>query len=287
MDFNMQGVLYAVLVIAVSALVLGLILAIFSKLMAVPVDQKLSALREAMPGANCGACGHTSCDGYSEVLADGTETKINLCKPGGQDTIDQISKILGVSGGTAQATTAMVLCQGNHNNTQKRAKYHGIQTCHMAELIDGGDAACGYGCLGYGDCEKVCQYDAIHVINGVSVVDPSKCTSCMMCIETCPKNIIELVSMEKPHSVVFCHNEDIAQVANKVCSVSCISCGRCVKACPVNCIEIVNNRAIIDYDCCINCGECQRVCPHDCILSLYPPNQLDERVIASTTAPSV
>lgn len=278
----MTDILNALLVIGVSALVLGLILAIFSKLMAVPVDQNQSNIREALPGANCGACGHTSCDGYAAALASGVETNVALCNPGGQDVMQAIASLLGVDEGTMERTTAMVICQGNSENTKKRAEYKGIKSCHMAAQVDGGDASCGYGCLGYGDCEQVCQYDAIHVINGVSKVDPSKCTSCKMCIETCPKNIIELMPMSKAHSIVFCRNEDIAQVANTVCKVSCIACRRCVKACPENCIEIVNNRAIIDYALCTNCGECQKVCPHDCILSLYPPNQLTEKIIEST-----
>lgn len=266
----MGDVLFATVLTGGTGLILGVILAVFSKIMAVPVDRKQEELRELLPGANCGACGHTSCDGYAAALADGTEPLTNLCKPGGKETAANVAAYLGTEVGEIKPTTAMVMCQGSRDVTQKRADYIGISTCSAVSQMEGGDETCRFGCLGYGDCVDVCQYDAIHVINGVAVVNPAACTSCMMCINTCPKMIIELLPMEQAESMVLCHNEDKAAVANKVCQVSCIACKRCVKICPEQCISMVNDRAVIDYPRCTNCGKCQEVCPHDCILSLYP-----------------
>lgn len=278
----MQDIILATGLVAGTGLILGVILSVFSKVMAVPVNVKQKELREILPGANCGACGYNTCDGYSEVLANGSETATNLCKPGGAEVAENISKYLGVEFGGMEATTATVMCRGDRAMTKKRAEYVGIETCHMAAQVEGGDAACLYGCLGYGDCEQVCQYDAIHVVNGLAVVNPAKCTSCGMCIAACPKQIIELLPMKKPISVVICKNEDKGAAANKVCKASCIACRRCVKACPENCIEIKNNRAVIDYELCTHCGECQKVCPHDCIMSLLPfgPAEVDREVVA-------
>lgn len=266
----MSKILLATLIIGGSGLILGIILAIFSKIMSVPVDEKEKNIREALPSINCGACGYSGCDGYAAALASGDEQKVSLCKPGGQAVAEKIGALLGIESGEIEKTTAMVFCQGNCQNTTKKANYTGIGTCQMAKLVAGGDNTCGYGCLGYGDCTKVCDYDAIHVIDGVAFVDSSKCTSCMKCINTCPQHIIELVPLGKAHSIVFCHNEDRAPIANKVCKASCIACGLCVRNCPENCIEIKNNRAVIDYARCTNCGACHQVCPHQCILSLYP-----------------
>ncbi len=70
----MGDVLFATVLTGGTGLVLGIVLAVFAKVMAVPVDRKQEALRELLPGANCGACGHTSCDGYAAALADGTES---------------------------------------------------------------------------------------------------------------------------------------------------------------------------------------------------------------------
>ncbi len=266
----MNDILFATAFTGGAGLVLGAILAIFAKVMAVPVDSRQADLREMLPGANCGACGHTTCDGYASALADGSEPLTHLCTPGGAETAVNIASYLGTEVGDVKPTTAMVMCQGSLDVTAKRAQYVGVNTCSAASQIEGGDQECRYGCLGYGDCVNVCQYDAIHVVNGVAIVDPAACTSCMMCINICPKRIIELLPMEQPESMVLCHNEDKAAGANKVCKVSCIACRRCVKACPEQCIDMVNNRAVIDYPRCTNCGKCQEVCPHDCILSLYP-----------------
>lgn len=274
----MSDVLFASLIIGGTGIVLGIILAIFSKIMAVEVDEKEEKIRSMLPSANCGACGYTGCDGYAQALAYGSEKNITLCKPGGQNTVDQISDYLGIKAEKMIKTTAVVMCRGNCNNTQKRADYRGIESCQMSKQVAGGDNQCGYGCLGYGDCVSVCKYDAIHIINGVAFVDATKCISCMECINTCPQQIIELMPLKKSYSIVFCKNEDRGPVANKVCKASCIACRRCIKACPENCITIINNLAVIDYKKCTNCGACHQVCPHQCILSLYPVEQLLSKV---------
>jgi len=266
----MQNILLAATLIGGAGLIIGIILVVFSKIMAVPVNQAEQDIRELLPGANCGACGYTSCDGYANVLASGEESSVALCKPGGNSTVEKLANYLGTDATEITPTTAVVMCQGDNSKTKKRANYQGVKTCNMANLVAGGDGVCSFGCLGYGDCFEVCQYDAITIEDGLAKIDPYKCTSCMMCIEICPKGIIELLPQHKASSLVLCHNEDPIKIANKACKVSCISCRQCVRACPEDCIEIKDNRAIIDYELCTNCGECQKVCPHDCILSLYP-----------------
>ncbi len=266
----MQSVLIATALVGGTGLIIGFILIIFSKIMAVPVDHVEQDIRAMLPGVNCGACGYTSCDGYAKVLTSGKEINTSLCKPGGNETASRLAEYFGQDTIDLKATTAVVMCQGNCQNTKKLADYQGIETCKMANLISGGDGSCSYGCLGYGDCFDVCQYDAIFIKDGLAEINPLKCTSCMMCIQVCPKGIIELIPMDKASSLVLCHNEDPIRMANQACKTSCIACKQCVRACPENCIEIINDRAIIDYARCTNCGECQKVCPHDCILSLYP-----------------
>ena len=59
--------------------------------------------------------------------------------------------------------------------------YEGIDTCKAASQFYGGQWACGYGCLGLGDCAAACDYGAICVADGLAVVDREKCVGCGMC----------------------------------------------------------------------------------------------------------
>ena len=49
---------------------------------------------------------------------------------------------------------------------------------------------CDLGCLGCHICEKTCQHDAIHVIDGRAVIDYTKCISCGQCYQKCPRHLI-------------------------------------------------------------------------------------------------
>ncbi len=45
-------------------------------------------------------------------------------------------------------------------------------------------------CIGCGECEKVCPYNAIEVIDGDAVINPSLCRLCYRCVEICPKGAV-------------------------------------------------------------------------------------------------
>ncbi len=53
--------------------------------------------------------------------------------------------------------------------------------------------ACEAGCIGCKICEKKCEADAIHVADNLAGVDADKCTACGVCVEACPKKIIEMI----------------------------------------------------------------------------------------------
>ena len=46
-------------------------------------------------------------------------------------------------------------------------------------------------CTGCGTCVQYCKEGAIHIKNGVSVLNPKKCVQCGVCIHSCPFNIIQ------------------------------------------------------------------------------------------------
>ena len=69
-----MDILIPVVIVAAIGLIAGVGLAVASAVFAVPVDEKAEQIRACLPGANCGACGYTGCDGYAAALSKG-ETK--------------------------------------------------------------------------------------------------------------------------------------------------------------------------------------------------------------------
>ena len=254
------GILFAIGVIA------AIVLALASHYMAVPVDEKASALRECLPGANCGACGYTGCDGYAEALAKG-EAAPNLCIPGGASAALGISEILGVEASVSEKRVAYVHCNGTPDVTDKASDYDGYRTCAAMCLVCGGPNSCKFGCLGCGDCAAVCPTNAICVKDGVARINPTKCIACGKCVKTCPKHIISLIPADAKVAV-SCSSKDAGAATRKKCTNGCIACRKCEKTCPNGAITVENNLAKIDYSKCTGCGMCHDACPVKCIASI-------------------
>ena len=122
--------------------------------------------------------------------------------------------------------------------------------------------------MGFGDCVAACQFDAIHIVNGIALVDNNKCTGCGACAKACPKNIIALIP-DDVNPVVLCKNTDKGAQTRKVCSTGCIGCMKCTKVCPTNAISVSNNLASIEQDLCIACMQCAEECP---VHAIHVPN---------------
>ena len=89
-------ILLPVLICFDIAAICGFILVISSSLFAVKEDEKYLAIRDCLPGANCGACGFSGCDGYAKALSTGECDVTNACVPGGDGAAKQIAEIMGV-----------------------------------------------------------------------------------------------------------------------------------------------------------------------------------------------
>jgi Na+-translocating ferredoxin:NAD+ oxidoreductase RNF subunit RnfB len=252
----------AVLLVAALGLIAGLILAIASMIMAVPVDEKAKAVRELLPGVNCGACGYSSCDAYADALAN-HGAQVGLCSPGGAAVAKATGEFLGVEG-KAAVKTALVRCGGCEEFTKRKLEYHGVPSCAAAMQFYGGDWLCQYGCLGYGDCVAACDYGAVTVEEGLARVDPSLCRGCTKCVAACPKNLI-VMHDGSAKGVVRCSSHDKGAVTRKACAVGCIGCGKCTKVCQYDAIHVKDFLATINTETCVGCGRCAEVCPTQCI----------------------
>ena len=256
-------ILIAFLFMLVVALLAGALLLVFSHFFAVEKDPLEKAVRECLPGINCGACGYKGCDDYASALA-AKEAKPNLCIPGDQKVSDAISNILGVDKVEIEDVIAFVACDGRCGATSTVAKYEGVNTCRAASMLYGGSNSCRFGCLGFGDCAAVCPSNAIYKVDGVARVDTSLCVGCGLCKKACPKGIITMLPQEAGVAVM-CSNTQKGAEARKACTNACIACKKCEKSCPNGAVTVTDNLAVVDYNKCTACGECTKVCPTGCL----------------------
>lgn len=260
-DWN--SILIAVAIVAGIGIVAGLGLAIASVLLAVPKDEREEQVRALLPGANCGACGYSGCDGYAAALAKG-EAENGLCAPGGSDAAAAISALLGIGGGSVERKVAIVHCRGTYDNTDNKLEYEGVKSCTAANQMFGGVSECPYGCMGLGDCVSACDFGAISVCNGAAHVDPNLCKACGKCVKACPKGLISLIPV-RPVAVVLCMNCDKGAQTRKVCKGGCIGCMKCTKVCETGAVTVTNFHASVDPDKCTGCGKCAEQCPMGCL----------------------
>ena len=262
----MGTIIIPAVIVAVVGLIAAVILTIASKLMYVPVDEKVAAIREVLPGANCGACGFAGCDDYAAAFGENPALSTALCPVGGSSIASQIAGILGVDAADAEEKVAMVMCQGNYGVTRQIMEADRIHTCKEAKMFYGGQWACPYGCLGLGDCFNVCKFDAIRVENGVARINRDKCVGCGACDDVCPNNIISMVN-KKNLVFVACKSMEKGAKTRKTCENGCIGCMKCQKTCKFEAIKVENNVAQVDLEACKNCGLCEKECPTGAIVN--------------------
>lgn len=258
------GIIIAAAIVGVTGLVIGILLGVAGKVFEVEVDEKEVAIRECLPGNNCGGCGYAGCDSLAKAIASG-DAPANGCPVGGAPVAAKISEIVG---GEVEVVkkVAFVKCSGTCDKAKDRFKYTGNQSCkEAASTTGGGQKGCSYGCLGFGSCVKACQFDAIHIVDGIAHVDKEKCVACGKCTLECPKNLIELVPYTAEH-LVQCSSKDMGKEVKSVCQAGCIGCKMCEKQCEFDAIHVENNIAKIDYEKCTGCGKCAEKCPCKVIL---------------------
>ncbi|MDR1674208.1 MAG: RnfABCDGE type electron transport complex subunit B [Oscillospiraceae bacterium] len=248
-----------VLIFGAIGLVAGVLLSIASKVFEVKSDARVESIKEILPGVNCGACGYAGCEDYAAAIVE-KNVRSALCKPGGEDVAAAIDSVMGKSGGKFVREIAVVHCGGDCTKTNKQYKYTGLQSCAAAKRSYGGDGNCNYGCMGYGDCAKVCIYGAIVIDNNIAFIDRDVCKACAMCVKTCPNSLISIHSVDSQVDIL-CSSKEPGKTVKQNCKSGCIGCKICVKKCPENAIVFDDNLARIDHSKCTNCGTCISACP--------------------------
>lgn len=226
------------------ALVLTTLLVLAQKRLAVVEDPRIDVVEDMLPHANCGACGLPGCRPFAEALVGGPQ------RPGSARSVARTpakrSSYLGVDVGAEEKRVARLACAGGTNVARNHARYDGLESCRAAAHVAGGGKGCFWGCLGIGDCEVVCDFDAIHMdANRLPVVDEDKCTACGDCVEVCPKDLFSLQPISR-RLWVQCKSLDEGDDVLEECEVGCTACGKCAMDGP-GLIRMVNNLPVIDY----------------------------------------
>ena len=252
-------IVIATLVVGVTGLLIGIALVSAGKKFHVEVDERETAVRECLPGNNCGACGYAGCDAVAAAIVK-QEAKVNACPVCSEDAVEKIGAIMGVAAEASVRNVAWVRCAGDCGSTAPKCDYVGISDCRAAALAGLSIWNCDYGCLGFGSCVSVCEFDAIHVVDGVAVVDRDKCRGCGLCASACPKGLIELAPVTKK-ALVQCSSRDKGPAVKKACTAGCIGCGICARQCEHGAVTVEGNLARIDDEKCVGCGKCVEKCP--------------------------
>lgn len=266
MDFSIMTV--TLIVIGCLGIFVGLFLGIAAIVFKVEVNEKEVEVLALLPGSNCGGCGYPGCAGYADAIAN-KGAECNLCTAANDEMVAKIAAIMGTEATAKARQVAFVACKAHCEDITNDYDYYGVEDCRMLSFVpNGGPKSCNEGCLGYGTCVKACPFDAIHVVDGVAVVDREACKACGKCVAVCPKKLISLIPYEAQYAVA-CSNKQKGPVAMKQCKVGCIGCSLCVKNCPNEAVKVESFNATINYEACQNCGVCKEKCPRKTIEALY------------------
>jgi len=261
----MAFLIAALVVMAVLGALFGLGLAIAANKFRVDVDPRVEEVIDALPGINCGACGFAGCAAYAKAVVAGAAP--NLCIPGGPETAAALAAIMGVAvEEPAEPVRAVVHCQGGVTQCAAAFEYDGIADCRAAALIQAGDKACTYGCLGMGTCTDACPFHAVTMgEDRLPVIDWDKCTGCGACIKACPRGLCQVVPAST-RVIIACSSQGKGKEVKQACQVGCIACWLCVKKSPEGAIEKNSNLPKLTYPEGVDYAEAAEKCPMNCFV---------------------
>lgn len=267
------SILIGLVLVLILAFLFGIGLAFASVFFAVKTDPKFDQILAVLPGANCGACGFPGCSGYADALSKKADLEINLCTPGGPDVVKKIGSILGRTGEAKLKMVAKVFCLGDDAIALKDYEFNGEEDCTAVSVLFDGERKCKYGCVGRGNCIRVCPVGAIKRDKYNRIwIDANECIGCEKCVAVCPKYVIKMVPINGGYFVA-CSSKDPGKIVKQICKKGCIGCKICEKQASPDRIKVDNNLAVVNYQSDIDLYQAALKCPADVIVPIV--NQTD------------
>ncbi|HPT21760.1 MAG TPA: RnfABCDGE type electron transport complex subunit B [Bacteroidales bacterium] len=271
-------ILITIISLSVVALICAVILYFIAQKFKIVEDPRIDEVQAALPQVNCGGCGFAGCRNMAEAMVKADTFEGLYCPVGGTDVMNAAAKILGKEAPVADPMVAVLRCNGTPENRPHTSRYDGASDCRISHNLYIGETDCSYGCLGNGDCERACMFDAIHIdpATCLPVINDDKCVYCGACVKACPRHIIELRKKAKKDKKIYvaCSNCDKGGPARKACKAACIGCSKCFKVCEFGAITIDKNLAYIDAKKCTFCRKCVEECPTGAIREInFPPRK--------------
>ena len=155
--------LTAVITIAAIALIAGIGLSVASRRLPSNAGDLVEQVNDLLPQTQCAQCGYPGCRPFAAAVVEG-QAAINLCPPGGEDTVRRLAELLG------------------------------REVLPLAESITPAVAVIDEAlCIGCTHCRNACPVDAIvgaHQL--MHTVIERECTGCELCVAPCPVDCISM-----------------------------------------------------------------------------------------------
>lgn len=159
----------AVITITGIALLAGVLLSIATRRLPPNDDELVSRVNGLLPQTQCAQCGYPGCRPYAVAIVHDAAA-INLCPPGGDDTVRRLAELLGREPvPIAESVRSKIM----------------DSVALIEETL----------CIGCTHCRDVCPVDAIvgaHQFMHTVISD--ECTGCELCLPPCPVDCIQMKS---------------------------------------------------------------------------------------------
>lgn len=234
--------LLGVLIFTVFSFLCALLLAFLARLLSTAPDEDVCRIMKNLPNLDCGKCGYSGCSEYAYRIAHNNEDS-DKCLPNNKALLRKNRSENQKNNGKV----AKIACLAAGTYSDVEYIFDGADDCYTLFHHFAGDKKCKYGCVGYGDCKKVCPMNAIKTDSqGRLWIDSGLCSGCGKCVSVCPTNVIKLVPLNGGYFVACSNHEDEKSV-NEECKWGCTGCGNCERFSSTGAITVNDNLAVISY----------------------------------------